>query len=107
MSVTVYASCEGGPEMNMSNLNAAAVLGLAGIEDSSGGRLKVSELDIVQRNVFQALNHSLKPFARPTENVTANFIVCGIDEQYLNDRLSELLEIITFAQREKCDVFWG
>ena len=107
MSVTIYANHKDGPELNMTNMNAAAVLGLAGIEDSTGGRLKVSELEVVQRNIFQALNHNLKLFARPTENVAANFIVCGITEVYLNERLSKLLEIITFAQREKCDVFWG
>lgn len=95
------------PTINMANGNAAAVLGYLGfsreeIERAASEGMHVTPLDMRARC---ALVMAMPQFIESTETVkVANMIVFGTNEDYILERVRQILELVEWCDSQGMDV---
>lgn len=108
MSITFATTAAGGPQVNLSNQNAAQLLDLLGLP-WDGDWAEAPAEDILGRVL---LAQALLPAAtddghgQPTV-VERNWIDCGRRPGYLADKLAELHQIATWAHERRAAVMWS
>jgi hypothetical protein len=111
------------PEINMSNGNAASICALLGYEDC--GTLVAAQMPAHRQHIIRLLAGTAPASAvretvedrtmRVTHNADGvaaismgpRMVHCGIDEDYVRMRLTQLLDLFAQAQAAGFDVSWG
>ncbi|MFC6081012.1 hypothetical protein [Sphaerisporangium aureirubrum] len=107
MSITFFTTHPQGPQVNMANGNAAAVLDLLGYPGEENLYGESAAEDFLGRVLTaQAL------LATATEDDTPDvtdgrWTSCGRAPGYLAGRLAELHELTTWAHHHQSPVLWG
>lgn len=97
------------PEVNMSNTNALTILEMI-LESKPdyGGQIENKDIPKYLRRIIFLKNTPKKTIAqnvRPTEK-DKNFFSMGIDEDYIAERLTQVENILRYAQEHGEDVSW-
>lgn len=93
--------------LNVSNANAAAILGIvAPWADPYCGEWKGDMLHTVRKNIMRVLNGTPDRLECEGE-VAHNFVSMGRSAEYVHDRLTRLLAVITVAVSNEFSVCYG
>lgn len=111
------------PELNMANDRAKTIIDLLGLDydPSEGlvGDIKLEDIPTVIRSAVMVLNsRSRVESGTRTQSVTMRvdkenailtprFIECAITDEYIIERINELVDILKFAQSKKKSVYWA
>jgi len=120
------------PEMNLSNMNAQAVMGALGYGADYGYTIKPEEIPDVKRKIMQLMNKEgeLDQHTRDPEDSQKDFgtvrstdpetgldkierkkgprmIGAGIDMEYLKDKFDRMLKILNYAQKHKYEIHFA
>lgn len=118
-----------GPEINMSNSNARAIMSALGYEPDDGYTIPVDQIPVVKRRILELLNkegstsnytradtdtrvdhgmvHTKDPVTgldRIERKMGPRVIGFGIDEDYIHRRLQEVLTLLDYAQKLNAEV---
>ena len=107
--MSIYFSSECGVDggyVNMSNSNAYMVMQAVGLGDECCGEMKVEVfLNLCQNWLRRNINKLSKEILTVQDG---NFINCGVDEGYVNNRVHQL---VLLAQKAKSNgakmIFWS
>lgn len=92
------------PELNVSNANAEAILSVLGFEEIQYEGT-ISGDDLMGRILIaQAINPTDAGIPATRDG---NFISCGRNEGYIDQRLEQLAEIAAFATKHNLSIYWG
>lgn len=107
MSITFQTTHTHGPELNMANGNAAAILQLLGLPADPGGEATAEQM-LGRILIAQALLDVATDDENGTPDVhDGRVIYCGRRPGYLAERLADLQEIATWAHQHHVPVVWG
>ena len=103
------------PEINLSNANARAVLGAAGLpsEGDLCGTLAHANIPNALQRIMRAVNADrvVESQVRPTVHERGTYgallIDYGADAPYIQGRVVQLRDILMYASRNGYDVSWG
>lgn len=114
------------PELNLSNINAWALLRAAGLEPDYCGTWEVKDLPAIRAALIRLINTpaTLDGYARPTAELPRSrrrevvdgvthitsgprMIDCGLSAAGLQDRAARLLEVLSAAAEHNYAVAWG
>lgn len=96
------------PEVNVSNVNARAILDALGHSLDADDELCGGEdAESFMGRVLMAVAVAPQDAGVPTHHVTPNFIDCGRPEGYLQDRLEALREVAEYAASKGREVVWS
>ena len=109
MSITFELEVGSGVEpLNFSNLNAAALMALAGLAPEVDGELRGEQLRACVQRLLRIVN---------SEGVRAHAITEGAEaprwfegartDEYVQRRARELLALFVSAQQQGCGVIWS
>lgn len=94
-------------ELNVSNANAAAILGIvAPWADPYCGEWKGDMLHTVRKNIMRVLNRNPERLESPIE-IGRNYVDMGRSAEYVHARLTALLAVITVAVSNEFSVCYG
>lgn len=118
-----------GPEINMSNSNARAVMAALGFEPDEGYIIKPEQIPDLKRRIMQLLNvkDATQQYTRPGSDTQVDkgmvhtkdpltgldkierqhgprMIDSGIDQTYILGRLREVLNLLNYAQKMNAEV---
>lgn len=107
------------PELNMCNANASLIISALGLEYDSCGDIEHSQISKIIQNAISVLNSDQKAetFTRKKEvvmkldketaTIEPRFISFGADADYVKDRLKDMMELLSFAQKNNKSVYWA
>jgi len=96
------------PELNLSNVNAQAMMQLIGIPFVYAGSISCNKLFELRRNIIKLKNSpSLLVQAIRKDFISDNVYSMGIDMNYIFDRLKAFDEIFAYCQKHNESFFWS
>ncbi|MGE0315877.1 MAG: DUF1840 family protein [Lautropia sp.] len=108
MSITFSVEKHPDLDVNLSNANALAMLGLMQVGADAAGEIAPAQLDAVIRRLTRAINSAQRRQIATMEDYSlGNFISFGRDDAYVQRTAARLLELTVTARRNGVSVYWG
>lgn len=110
MSITFQLSPSTGQSLNLSNVNACALLALAGLPPVPFGEVEHSDLSpVIGRLLRVANSERAQTIAQSADSSSPSgrWAEAGRSEAYVAGRVADLLALSRDAQVKGCRLVWG
>lgn len=110
MSITFQLSPSTGQSLNLSNVNACALLALAGLPPDPFGEVEHSDLSPVIGRLLRVANSERAQaiaLCADSSSGSGRWAEAGRSEAYVAGRVAELLALSRDAQVKGCRLVWG